>query len=1208
MAIPTTNDFAPIEIINPLDKKVSVFENSWGTEPEDITVRDILRLIKSDEESVNLYGYNECGKELKYYRIFNKGINSLIQINSARRHYLTLFEQKIKNQFAYDYGDVFGIEATEFDETQLNLIPPFDKEAYSGKMGADGKKKGGIKKSLYGFCISANFTYRNSKSIIGISSVIILDFDDIDVKHVAKFKEYVTQDRYTFACWYSPSYEGVKALVRILEYTHESTETTLQIHKSYFSSIQKYWNLQFDNFKHFLILNSETLKKGILIDPSGGDITRVCYFNYDPNLYLNEDAQMWTKQENIKVYKRGSTFTSNVIDDINYPSLCRYEYEKGNSYKPSFLLANTISYHFGDKGYDLYRHILREFPDEGLKAYWNSALKNNPPSIETVEKFLKQWGFLKQEKKVEIITKNNNKTQLSINQNDSSVLKLLNKKISDFNNLYDGIQLNEDEYLGHYITELKVIAKKKKIHLWQVPAGKGKTEMVKQLAKTHRVLVAVPTIAIIRNKFENDITYKDDFKFCYGKGGIKTELDSKKLNGNGHSIVSTFDQLSYIHNIKSIASNFDYIFIDESHELTLSYYRLKCTGKLMTNLLNYGEYLQNPAYKLQHEITPHASLILMTGTPCGEQQLFGKENVRLTRFLPKKNKPINVVLCRDMKHTFNTFVKKLKEILLDENSLVFIPCNLGEPYINTLMQFIGCWDYMIYSKNQSKTENVKFIDEKSLIPQNIKVILGTKSAGCGLDFNNTDKKVSVLFSENEISAYIEQYISRFRKADVDTYLFVQTIDAKGNEIDFDFDGDINKPYEYEFDETDYKNKKKAFFNSKNTEDFGKSGEEMEAWNDDFVFDYGVLKQNKLENQRYTYSKMYYQIKQYEIGLKKHEKNLYNLCGGLMRLNYKPKLIEGNLLSDDEKVAKDFKKKFSEVILGKNLRLKEYFENLLPFAGISFKGWKYEIGEELKIEQESKTVTCPNFDHIKFVKRYLFKFFELKSCEEFIRNEMICWDEKSGNKILKLEPVLENKIKFYQFCKDSKDIVVSFIESVYDFWFDQSYSENKVLKWKREMTSLYLVNDFFELDEKTQKSEMERFNKILDIFGTIKIKENRSIFIPISDYEQIKSDVDSAVCSLFSLETSKNGVFLKLEEFKEVKKKRISFDHVGAGIINEIETKMKKEEGLLISELKKMTGLDNGKEISAFMKQFKWVNKKRVRINGKQETMYYKVEL
>ncbi|MEO8515103.1 MAG: BT4734/BF3469 family protein [Flavobacterium sp.] len=500
------NDFATIEIINPLHKKVSVFENSFDTVPEEVPLEDIFRLIKSDEESVNIYEYTEAGKEIKLYRKFNRTMNSLIQINSERRRYVNLCEQKIKNQFANQFGDIFDIKATEFDETLLNMTPTFDKESYSGKVGDDGKKKGGLKKSLYGFCVSANFTKRNSNSIIGISGLQILDFDDIDVRHLAEFKEYVTQDPHTFACWCSPSYEGVKALVRIPEYARESSEKTKATHKSYFYSIQKYWNSQFDNLKHCLHLDSNTFKKGILLDPSGEDIARLCYFNYDPNLYLNEQAVIWIKQEVTKEYKRESTFASNVIGDINYSKLSCYEYKQGNSYIRSFPLANTISYHFGDEGYDLYRHILRKFPDEGLDSYWESARKNNRLPSEPVEKILKQWGVLKNQKKVEIITQNNNETQVSINQN----VQLLNEKISDFNYAKDGIQLKEGEFLGHYIDELKVIARERIIHLWQVPAGGGKTEMIKQLSKGHRVLVAVPTIAIIRNKFENDITYKDD--------------------------------------------------------------------------------------------------------------------------------------------------------------------------------------------------------------------------------------------------------------------------------------------------------------------------------------------------------------------------------------------------------------------------------------------------------------------------------------------------------------------------------------------------------------------------------------------------------------------------------------------------------------------------------------------------------------------------
>lgn len=969
----------------------------------------------------------------------------------------------------------------------------------------------------------------------------------------------------------------------------------------------------------------------IIIDPSRKNVNGLRILTHDENLFYNPKPKHFTwdgvkrdfktkvtttKDTDLSFFLKNNSFDviessedwKSIINTIKNYNIPLWEGYQGclsiATFVPPFYFEQLCSKFRYKTSWNLIGKNTTVFKIENLNRLKNLAKQKGVRfrSDEKLKKVEKKGDFLN----AEIV--NESKTQLSINQNDSGQLRLLANEISAFNYSNDGIQLKEGEYLGYYKDKLKIIARERIIHLWQVPAGFGKTELIKDFAKTYRVLVAVPIISIIRNKFENDITYKDDFKFCYDSGGIKAQLDSKKPNGRGHSIVSTFDQLSYINDISSIASRFDYIFIDESHELTLSYYRLKCTGKLITNLSNYATYLQNPIYKNEHEATPPASLILMTGTPCGEQQLLGIENVRLTRFLPKKNKKINLMVCGDREDTFNRFVKKLQEILSNENSLVFIPCNLGEIWIITLMELVGCEDYMIYSKNQSKTENAKFIDENSLIPENIKVIFGTKSAGCGLDFNNTDKKVSVLFYERLISAYIEQFISRFRKVDVDAFLFVQTKNAKGHEFDFGFDGNINKPYEYEFDEADFYYKKQAYLNSKNTEDFGKSGAEMEAWNDDFVLNGGISKQNEFENRRYTYSKMYHKTKQYEVSLEEHENKLYHLCGGLMRLNYEPKLIKTNYLHDNKEVSADFKKLRSSVILRKNLRLKRYFESLLPYAEISFKGWKFEVDKELKIEMELKTVMCPNLDEIKFIKKYLFKFFDLKPCESFIRNEMTYFNELSKCELIKFEKDLKLKIKFYKFCKDSKDVVISFIDSVYNFWFNKSYTEIEVLEWKKNMTSSFLVNNFFELDEKTQKNEIERFNEIFDVFGTIKREKKRFTFIPIRDYEQLKTDIDNTISLLFNLEPIKSDLFRKVEEFKGGKKKGISFDHMSEEMLTEIKTKMKKGEGLIISELKEMTGLDNGKEIDVFLKQFRGVNKKRVRINKKQEMNYFIFEL
>lgn len=971
----------------------------------------------------------------------------------------------------------------------------------------------------------------------------------------------------------------------------------------------------------------------IIIDPARKNVNGLRYLTHDEDLFYNPNPKHFTWDDIKRDFTRKGTSQIKSEDSIhssNYSvevpesaedwqnainTVINYEVPPWETYAECLKIATIVPPFYFKQLCDRFHY----------KSSWNLHGENTTvfkgEDLKRFKNLVKHKGirFIRDEKVKEvkkiIDLKNNDeivkefKLYDPISQKGFSNLHLLNQQISTFDYSNEGIQLLDDQFLGHYADFLIEVAKERKIHLWQVPAGGGKTELIKQLAKKYRVLVAIPTIAIIRNKFENDITYKDDFKFCYDENRIEAQLRSKKLNGKGYSIVSTIDQLSYMKDIESFASYFDFIIIDESHELTLSSYRLKCTGKLISNLLNYAKYLQSPTYKIDHEVTPPASLILMTGTPCGEQQLLGKENVRVTKFLPKKEKFINIIACDNRKHTFNVFVKKLLEILQDKKSLVFIPCNLGEIFINALMEFVGCEDFMIYSKNQSKSKNAKYVDENSLIPDHIKVVFGTRSAGCGLDFNNTDKKVSVLFPEMEISACIEQYISRFRKVDVDAYLFVQTINEKGQEFDFGFDYDFTKPYEYEIDEFDFENKNLAYSNSKNAEVFGKSGAEMETLNDNFVFDNGIIKQNKIENQRLIYSKMYYKIKHYEIGLKRHERMLYQLCGGLMRLNYKINLFKANLLTDNEEVSEDFRKLIGGVKFGLNLRLKEYFETLLPFAGISFKDWKYEPSEELKIDVESKTVTCPNFDAIKLVKKYLFKFFEIKESEEFIRKEMLFFDKFSEEILVKSNCDLEKRINFYKICTENKDVVVSLLDSIYEFWYNKSYNEIEVMEWRRNMTSRFLMNYFFDLDEKTQKYELKRFDDILGVLGNLKKKDNEIYFVPISKYDQLKSDVDILVSSFFKVETGKDDVFRKLEEFKVVKKSRISFDHIDEETLTEIKTKIKKNEGLYFSELRKLTVLDNGKEIDAFLKQFFIrVNRRRKRNNGIFETNYYLVEV
>ena len=68
------------------------------------------------------------------------------------------------------------------------------------------------KKELPIVCFSGTFNERNDEGIIDHSSLIVVDFDHVDVDHV---KALLCMDDYVYSCWTSPSGDGLKALIRI---------------------------------------------------------------------------------------------------------------------------------------------------------------------------------------------------------------------------------------------------------------------------------------------------------------------------------------------------------------------------------------------------------------------------------------------------------------------------------------------------------------------------------------------------------------------------------------------------------------------------------------------------------------------------------------------------------------------------------------------------------------------------------------------------------------------------------------------------------------------------------------------------------------------------------------------------------------------------------------------------------------------------------
>ncbi|WP_348825655.1 VapE domain-containing protein [Flavobacterium aestuarii] len=126
------------------------------------------------------------------------------------------------------------------------------------------------KKSLLSFTPSAKFVGgRKLEFLAEYSKCIILDIDKLSPADLQNASHLANQSEFTFASFISPSGNGLKILVKI--------ETPKTEHKETFLLIQEHYEK---------LLNLE-------IDKSGKDITRLCFYSWDENLYLNEDASVF---------------------------------------------------------------------------------------------------------------------------------------------------------------------------------------------------------------------------------------------------------------------------------------------------------------------------------------------------------------------------------------------------------------------------------------------------------------------------------------------------------------------------------------------------------------------------------------------------------------------------------------------------------------------------------------------------------------------------------------------------------------------------------------------------------------------------------------------------------------------------------------------------------------------------------------------------
>lgn len=144
----------------------------------------------------------------------------------------------------------------------------------------DKEQRNELKKGLPAICFSGRFSKRNSESIQSHSGFICLDFDGYErKKELLQDKEKFCKDSYVYACFVSPSGNGLKVIVKI--------PAEIENHINYFTALEIYFESPY-------------------FDKTCKDVSRVCYESYDPLIYINENATTW-----------------DVIADIEYKEMDR---------------------------------------------------------------------------------------------------------------------------------------------------------------------------------------------------------------------------------------------------------------------------------------------------------------------------------------------------------------------------------------------------------------------------------------------------------------------------------------------------------------------------------------------------------------------------------------------------------------------------------------------------------------------------------------------------------------------------------------------------------------------------------------------------------------------------------------------------------------------------------------------------------------------
>lgn len=196
-----------------------------------------------------------------------------------------------------------------------------------------------------------NLTHRLDECVTEHSGLFSIDFDNCDT-HLKT--EQLRRDPYVFACWISPSGNGVRALVKC--------PASLENHELYYTAfLDRYPDL----------------------DPTSRNIARGTFESYDPDLYQNDNSLVWDKrltEEDRRKKKEKEVNKRSTKVLATAASIVRASYD-GIKHESLLKAANLLG------GYIATNRVTEE---EAIKLLEDEIRAKHPKDLEGAKKTIRE--------------------------------------------------------------------------------------------------------------------------------------------------------------------------------------------------------------------------------------------------------------------------------------------------------------------------------------------------------------------------------------------------------------------------------------------------------------------------------------------------------------------------------------------------------------------------------------------------------------------------------------------------------------------------------------------------------------------------------------------------------------------------------------------------------------------------------------------------